>query len=121
MVFLTFQWMEPGIHGQIGVPVMKRVEEAGLLGPENVTHLFITETHALDPQMIGKNVIPTIVQVSSNSSAYILIKHGKYSRELFNFSLTFISYCMHSYLDEHELIDMKMLLVVAFISTSSLS
>ena len=59
--------MEPGTHGQIGVPAMKRVGEAGHLEPENVTLLFIMETRALDPQMIGKNAIPTIVQVSSNS------------------------------------------------------
>ena len=64
---LTFQWMVPGIHGQIGVPAMKHVGAAGLLEPENVMHLFIMETHALDPQMIGKNVVPTIVQVSNDS------------------------------------------------------
>ena len=64
---LTFQWMERGIHGQTGVPAMKLVGADGHLEPENVTRLFIMETRALDPQMIGKNAIPIIVQVSSNS------------------------------------------------------
>ena len=55
--------MEPGNSGQIGVHAMRLVEAVGHLGPENVTIPNTTENRVPDPQMIGKLVIPTIVQV----------------------------------------------------------
>ena len=55
--------MELGSRGQLGARAMCLVAEVGPLGQENVTNLNITEIHALDLPMIGKHVIPTIVQV----------------------------------------------------------
>ena len=55
--------MELGSRGQPGVRAMCLVAEVGPLGQENATSLNITGIHVLDLPMIGKHVIPTIVQV----------------------------------------------------------
>ena len=70
--------MEPGTHGQIGIPATKHVEVAGRSEPESVTHHFMMETLVPDPQTIGKNAIPTLVQVRAIASLQTILNVGIY-------------------------------------------